>query len=291
MKRLSGVLVFALGCSQASGKCEVDGDCNAGEACGADHVCVDQMPPTGLDGGPDSAVACAPNHDGVIARDEIVIIVPTSVPFRTSGETAVDLVGTKHPDGTRQWDLSGALAGDHDSMVATAPLAGTWFASQFSSGQFITPLSGAGVTDLLGIYAAKEDTLQILGAASKESGLTQTQLTYDPPVDTLVFPLHMGQHWETRSSVTGAANGVPVLFTDVWKADVDAKGDLVAPYGTFPVLRVRLQLARTVGLLTTTTTTYGFVAECFGTVATVTSKSNDSALEPTTAAEVRRLAP
>jgi hypothetical protein len=291
MKRLLGVLAFALGCSEASRQCEVDGDCSAGEACRADHVCVAEMHPAGLDGGPDSAVACAPNHDGVIARDEIVILVPASVPFRTSGEATVDLVGTKHADGTRQWDLSGTLAGDHDTMVATAPLAGTWFASQFSSGQFITPLSGAGVTDLLGIYAATENTLQILGAASKDSGLTQTQLTYEPPVDTLAFPLHIGQHWETRSTVTGTANGLPVLFTDVWKADVDAKGDLVTPYGTFPVLRVRLQLARTVGLLTTTTTTYGFVAECFGTVATATSKSNESVLEFTTAAEVRRLAP
>jgi hypothetical protein len=291
MKRLWGVLVFAVGCSQASPECEVDGDCGAGETCRADHVCVSKMPATGLDGGPDSAVACAPNHDGVIARDEIVILVPTSVSFRTSGETAVDLVGSKDPDGTRHWDLSGMLTGDHDAMIGTAPLAGSWFASHFSGGQFITPLSGAGVTDLLGIYAATDDTVQILGAASKDSGPTQTRLTYDPPVDTFAFPLHLGKHWETRSTVTGTANGVPVLFTDIWKADVDAKGNVATPYGLFPVLRVRLQLARTVGLLTTTTTTYGFVAECFGTVATVTSRPNESVHEFTTAAEARRLAP
>src|SRR5688572_11283145 len=264
MQRFLGVLVFALGCSQASPECDVDGDCATGEACRADHVCVGKPASTGLDGGADSAVACAPNHDGVIARDEIVIVVPTSVNFRTSGETPVDLAGTKRPDGTRDWNFSGALAGDHDTMVATAPLASTWFASSFAGGQFITPLSGAGVTDLLGIYAATADKVQILGAASKESGLSQTQLTYDPPVDTFAFPLHVGKHWQTNSRVTGTASGVPSLFTDVWKADVDATGEVVTPYGTFPVLRVRLSLARTIGLLTMTTTTYAFVAECFG---------------------------
>ncbi|HEY5952248.1 MAG TPA: hypothetical protein VIV40_42410 [Kofleriaceae bacterium] len=291
MQRLSGVLVFVLGCSQASGDCEVDGDCATGEACRADHVCVAKTPTTGLDGGADSSVACAPNHDGVIERDEVVILVPASVNFRSSGETQVDLAGTKDLDGTRHWDLSGMFTGDHDTPMETAPLAGTWFASQFSGGQFITPLSGAGATDLLGVYTALANKVQILGAASKEAGPTQTKLTYDPPVDTFAFPLHMGQHWETHSSVTGTASGLPVLFSDVWKADIDAKGDVITPYGAFPVLRLRLQLARTIGLVTTTTTTYGFVAECFGTVATVSSRSNETALEFTTAAEVRRLAP
>ena len=101
----------------------------------------------------------------------------------------------------------------------------------------------------------------------------------------------MGQHWQGQSTVTGTALGVFSVFSDAWQQDVDAHGELVTPYGTFPVLRVRLRLSRTIGLLTTTTTTYAFVAECFGTVATVTSRSNESALEFTTAAEVRRLAP
>ncbi len=291
MDRRFGVLAVVASCGQASPPCDVNGDCVAGESCSANHVCVVEDAATGLDAGPDSAAACTPNHDGVIDRDEVVILVPATANFRTSSETTVDLVGTKNPDGTRHWDLSGVLAGDHDTAVATAPLAGNWFASQFSSGQFVTPLSGPGATDLLGVYAASTAKVQILGAASKASGLTQTQLTYSPPVDAFAFPLHMGQHWDGRSTVTGTALGVFSVFSDTWQQDVDAHGDLVTPYGTFPVLRVRLELARTIGLLTTTTTTYAFVAECFGTIATVTSRSNESALEFTTAAEVRRLAP
>lgn len=291
MDRRFGVLAIVAGCGQASPPCEVNGDCAAGEACSVNHVCVVEDAATGLDAGPDSAAACAPNHDGVIDRDEVVILVPATANFRTSGETTVDLVGTKATDGSRHWDLSDVLAGDHDAVVATAPLTGNWFASQFSSGQFVTPLSGAGATDLLGVYTASTTKVQILGAASKESGLSQTQLTYSPPVDAFAFPLHMGQHWQGQSTVTGTALGVFSVFSDAWQQDVDAHGELVTPYGTFPVLRVRLRLSRTIGLLTTTTTTYAFVAECFGTVATVTSRSNESALEFTTAAEVRRLAP
>ena len=60
---------------------------------------------------------------------------------------------------------------------------------------------------------------------------------------------------------------------------------------TFEVLRVRTELERTVGLLTTTVRTFAFVSECFGTVATVTSEDDEDQVEFSRAAEVRRLAP
>jgi hypothetical protein len=288
---MRGVLAIATlsGCSfSAATTCSVDRDCAQGLMCGPDHACHALDAPVGLDATGDAA-GCQPNHDGQITRAEIVVIVPTTINLRTSTETPVDLHGTTGAGGMRRWDFSGQLTGDHDVAFATAPVAGTWFASHFPTGEFTTPITGQ--TDLLGVYVAASDRVSILGAASTMSGLTQTVLTYAPAVDALVLPLHVGQHWQGQSTVTGTAVGLPALFTDTYAEDVDASGELVTPYGTFPVLRARLELTHVIGLVTTTTVTYAFVAECFGTVATVTGRVNDTTSEFTTAASVARLAP
>ncbi len=285
MRRLLA-LAALVGCGHPDPACQVNADCPAG-ACGADRTCHAVDAATGLDGSTE-AQTCKPNHDGTITRDELVIVVPTSVTFLTSTETPVDLHGTV-VNSVRHWDLTGALAGDHDVALATAPVTGTWFGAQFPDGQFTTPITGA--TDLLGVYAAASDRVAILGAASLAQGLTQTELTYDPPVDAFVLPLHAGQHWAGQSTVTGTAQGIPAVFTDSYTEDIDAEGEVATPYGTFPVLRARLALTHTVGFVTQTTVTYAFVAECFGTVATITGRTNDTTDEFTTAAEVRRLEP
>ena len=57
------------------------------------------------------------------------------------------------------------------------------------------------------------------------------------------------------------------------------------------MLRVRVTLVRTVGVIPTTTRSFLFVSECFGTVASITSGDGESRAEFTRAAEVRRLAP
>ena len=60
----------------------------------------------------------------------------------------------------------------------------------------------------------------------------------------------------------------------------------------FDVLRVKVVLVRTIGVLPSTTIrTFAFVTECYGTVATVTSKKDDANEEFTVAAEIRRIAP
>jgi hypothetical protein len=272
--------ILLAACGNAAPPCEVNADCPAGLVCSADHACLAIDAPLGLDAAGD-APACHPNHDGTIERSELVILVPARVSFRTSGETPIDLTGP-------HWDFSGALAGDRDVAVETAPVAGAWFAAKFPSGQFTTPLAGGG--DLLGVYdAATENTVAILGAASPMAGLSQTELVYSPAVHAFELPLHVGQHWGGTSSVTGTAQGVPALFTDTYTTDVDASGDVTTPYGTFPVLRLKLVLRHQIGLATTTTVTYAFVAECFGTIAAVTGKPNDTTLA--TVAEVRRLVP
>jgi hypothetical protein len=74
-----------------------------------------------------------------------------------------------------------------------------------------------------------------------------------------------------------------------YQSQVDAHGTLKTPFGDFEVLRVRTDRTRTVGFSVTTQITYSFVAECFGTVATISSKENEDEDEFTDAAEVRRL--
>ena len=286
MQRLVWIAVVT-GCSGQGSQCEVHADCPTGLACAADHHCIAIDAASGLDATGDAAGMCTPNHDGQIARSEVMVIVPASLTLRTSGETAIDLHGTPTTGGMRRWDFSAQLTGDHDVEFATAALAGTWFASKFPDGEFTTPITGG----LLGVYRAGEDRVSILGAASPTQGLTQTQLVYDPAVDAMQLPLHVGQHWQGQSLVSGTANGVLVLFTDTYKTDVDAEGEVVTPYGTFPVVRMRLELSHTIGIVTTTTVTYGFVAECFGTVASVTGRLNDTTAEFATAASVQRLAP
>ena len=50
-----------------------------------------------------------------------------------------------------------------------------------------------------------------------------------------------------------------------------------------------MTLTRDVGVLRTTTRQFLFVAECFGTVATVISQENETEIEFSRAAELRRL--
>ena len=52
-----------------------------------------------------------------------------------------------------------------------------------------------------------------------------------------------------------------------------------------------MDLTRTVGALITTRRTFGFVSECYGTVATIVSKDYEAGAEFTTAAELWRLTP
>jgi hypothetical protein len=87
------------------------------------------------------------------------------------------------------------------------------------------------------------------------------------------------------------AQGFFANYTEKYESQIDAAGTLKTPLGTFDVLRVRVLLTRTVGLLVTKLRTFAFVTECYGTIATVTSTENESDVEFTRAAEIRRISP
>ncbi|HEY8073021.1 MAG TPA: hypothetical protein VIF62_02900 [Labilithrix sp.] len=284
-----------VGADCASGMCNADGTCVRSGATGGDASAPPPaVVPSGGDGGGDaggdaSLSGCTPNHDGTITRNEVPIAPGLRATFRTAQNEDVSTAGTTGADGKRIWDLSGALASDQNVLVETLALAGTWYGSGFPTATYATKLSAS--SDLLGVFQTSTTALLLDGVASPDNGATKTQLTYSPSVTVLGFPFTNGASWTSDSDVSGTAQGFPSAYHEKYETNVDAVGTLKTPLGTFDVLRVRTLLTRTVGLAVSTTRSFAFVSECYGTVATVTSDSGESTVEFTHAAEVRRIAP
>lgn len=230
---------------------------------------------------------CQPNNDGLITREEVPLRQGLYATYAVATDVAFDLRGEELGEGMRRWDMSGAFPGDHRVLVEAQDPTGRWFSPDFTSASYITPLSDS--SDLLGVFQIDESALRLLGVASPEESFSSTKVTYDPAVETLAFPLMVGKSWSTESDVSGTVNGFFSSYSEDYVSQIDARGELLTPYGTFDVLRVRVELERTAGFLVTTTRTYLFVSECFGTVATVVSEEGEDEVEFGQAAELRRL--
>lgn len=232
---------------------------------------------------------CSPNHDGAIDRAEVPLAAGLQATFQVASNVMVSTAGVTQMDGSRTWDLSGNLTGDHKTIVETLPLTGAWYEADFAGATYVSRLSDS--QDLLGVFELTQTELLLRGVVSPAPGVTQTKLTYNPPVTVLSFPLTEGKTFMTTSTVSGQASGVAVLYTETYASSVDAHGTLKTPFGDFPVLRIRVDLTRLVGALVTTTRTYLFSAECFGTVASIVSQTNELSAEFTNASEVSRISP
>lgn len=230
---------------------------------------------------------CMPDRDGAITRAEMPLRQGLYATFEVASNAEVDTAGVAREDGARAWDLNVEIPGDRRVLLEAQALAGRWFSTDFPDATYVAELSAS--SDLLGVFKLDDDALSLLGVVSPEGGLTSTKLTYDPPVTILDFPIERGKSWETEASVSGTAQGVLAFYSEDYSSQVDAHGVMATPYGSFPVLRVRTDLSRLVGLLGTDVRTYAFVSECFGTVATIVSEDNEDEVEFTTAAEIRRL--
>ena len=309
--RLALVLVaLALGCASAAHTCRVGAECASG-ICTTAGVCaeshdagpVDAFASDGaftndanldLDAGPiaDAGVrVCSANHDGVITRDEVPLRAGLHATFRVAQNTMVSTAGDSST-GTRTWDLSGALTGDANDRVDLIDPIGTWWSATFPTATYAAQLSASSTN--LGVFLVTDTALSLLGVVSPSDGATRTRLIYATPVTVLSFPIHPTDTWTTTSMVTGQADGLAVFYTETYTSVVDASGTLITALlsAGVPVLRVRTDMHRTSGVVTIASLrTYGFVAECFGTAATITSQANPTAAEFTNAAEVRRLAP
>lgn len=271
----------------ASGLCLADGTCAAAPDGG-----------TGGDGGQqgdgglpgDGGVAsCRPNHDGTITRAEVAYAAGRVATFRVATDVTVDTAGTLQAGGAHLWDLVGPYDGDSDVTTTLEPLDGAWFAADFDGASYTAPLSAT--QDLIGVFEITDTALLLRGVVSPDGGPTRTELTYDPPAVLLQLPLTTTTQWSSTSTVSGVASGVASYYSEKYESRVDATGDLDTPYGNFPVMRVRTLLTRTIGAAVVTVRSFQFAAECYGTVATVTSNEYESEVDFTSAAELRRLAP
>jgi hypothetical protein len=295
-----------VGADCASGACLGNGTCaSVGSMHGDSGAPVDSgaVTPPPADGAaadsdaqtqppPEDAGGCLPDDSGQISRSQVFLQAGLHATFRVADSVTVSTAGTTQPDGSRTWDYSGALTGDQDVIVQTLPVNGAWYATTFPGAGYASQLSHT--QPLLGIFTAGDTALVLNGVASQTSGATQTELSYNPPATTLAFPIAMGATWQSTSTITGTASGIPSTYTEEYQSTVDAHGSLVVPFGTFPVLRVATLLTRTVGLYTTYTESFLFVTACFGTVATISAAStqaNPHMGEFTTVAEIERLAP
>lgn len=291
---------FSTACStyEAPG-CVTGADCTSG-VCDADGTCAAAT--TGLtsssssSGGTGASGTCTPTHDGSITLDEVPLRAGLQANFRVADSVTVDTAGTMNADGSRTWDLSMTLSGDHDQAVDTLPIAGQWFAGEFPGATYTALLSYQSSTelepDMMGAFEVKGQDLLLLGIASPTNTPLETELPNSPGATILSFPLVQGATWSSSVAVAGVFDDTFTSYTDSYASQVDAHGTLLTPYGLFPVLRVGTVLTRSALSVTLLTQrTFAFVAECFGTVATITSETNETTVEFTSASEVSRLAP
>lgn len=242
------------------------------------------------DGGADGAsTVCAPNHDGEVTRAEIPIAPGLRATYAIATGVAHDTRAAVGEGGDKAWDLAGELPGDQRSLVETLDPSAWWFGASFEGATYATRLGAS--EELLGVFRVSDDGLELLGVVSPSDGALRTELRYDPPALLLAFPLALDAAWTTTSAVSGVTNGVPTLATETYEARVDAAGTVVTPFASFDALRVVVALDRWVGAALYFDVQHLFVAECFGTVASIRSEGYVSATEFTTAAELRRLAP
>ena len=249
---------------------------------------------SGVDSGQDGVSStCTPEGDGKIGRDEVPLQAGLKAIFRVAQGVTVDTAGQKK-SGERHWDYTKSYSGDHAEAIELQSMDGKWFKADFPDADYAMKLTGD--SEELGVFDITSDALLMLGVVSPTDESTTTNIEYDPAVKVFDFPLEEGKTWKTEATATGThatwSPWTPITYQETYRNQVDAAGTLETPYGEFDVLRVRTVLERSQavsGVPLGTIRTFAFVAECFGTVATIRSKQGESKTEFDEASEIRRL--
>lgn len=272
--------------------CDEDSDCPS-RFCRADRTCGPEVD-SGVDG-PDAPIdgttgVCTPNLDGMISRTELPLEPGKMATFRVALDPTFDTAGASAGGGARRWDLSTQLTNDSDRTLVLASPTGTWWQTSFPTASYAAPLSAE--SDLLGVFKIDASSLVLLGVVSPDAGSFRTELAYDPPAKILALPFSATNTWASTSAVSGTAQGATVSYTERYASLVDQTGTMKTPYGEFPVLRVATDLTRSsFGSTISSKRSFAWIAECFGSVATVASQDFETSAEFNDPAEVRRLAP
>ncbi len=238
--------------------------------------------------GPSEADCMPPNGDGIIEHSELFFTPGLQANYLAARDVTFDTAGTVEGDG-RRWDFSVEFPADYTSSSEFLEVDGQWFESAFPGASYAARLTEA--DDLLGVFEVTDAAVSLLGVVSPTDGATRTELTYEPPATVLSFPLFEGQSWQSESTVSGVALGIPTFYSERFENDVDASGTVVTAFGNFQALRLGVVLTRTVAAIPTTFRTFSFVSECVGTVASVRSGDNAGGPEFTQVTELRRIDP
>lgn len=234
----AGVLPDALALADAAGEDaageHTGGDPGAGQDAGAGGAAADAGEPQ------EAGLACAGAWDGVLESAELPLVreVPLRVWSAGSEETptALDLVGTIDAGSPRAWDFSSLQADDRAWSLVARPVVDVWYAAEFPGANARVPLDES--AELWGLVSRDDEGLRLLGVASEREG--DTLLRYEPPVDSLRFPLRAGDAWRSEADVRGTLAGNPFYVSrDVVEVEVVGEGRVATPAGSFPVLQVR----------------------------------------------------
>ncbi|MFT3697260.1 MAG: hypothetical protein QM831_29220 [Kofleriaceae bacterium] len=292
------ILLAACGSGGGDQSCTVDSDC-ASHFCRADGTCgpAADDPDGGMGSGSGSGSGsnndlCTPNHDGTISADEVPLAAGKMANFRVATDATWNTAGAAGSGNERTWDLTGALSNDSDGPTTLTGPTNEWWKgdSGFAGASYYTQLAAG--SDLLGVFKVDSNGVTLLGVVSPTKTATYTEITYDPPATILKVPMKASDSWTSSSSVVGYYSGSYVNYTEVYTSNVDQSGTMKTPYGEFPVLRIGTVLQqKQLGSTYNTVRNYAWMAECFGTVAKVSSQNNESNAEFSDDAEVRRIIP
>ena len=261
-----------------------------GSAVGDAAIASDLARAPNVDGGVDAtsldaAPGCRFNGNGAIEREEAFFLIGLGALYVTGAAGATVPVDLKAKNGV--WDFSAPVANERKLFDQLVDPRGAWWEKSFPKATHAQRLDDTQA--VLGVYQATNDSLLLLGVVSEQGGLSRTELSYNPPVPVLKFPLAVYQAWAETSTVSGVAMGIGFVATEKYEFLVDGRGMTKVPAGAFDALRMRLHYTQTYGLLTTKRTSFLYIAECYGAVARVRSRDNEMSDDFTMASEYRRL--
>ena len=301
---LCACIMALAGCGGEKSGCNVDDDCVVGDVCvngqcralaGADLSGVvgdlgaggDLATPIPDGWNPDALTAsCSFNGDGTITRSEEAFTVGLGGLFAGNAPNTTVPVNNVAQSGT--WDFSSPVSGEAKQFDQLVDPSGQWWA-----GDFPTATYGERIDDgqqAYGVFRVGTDKLEMLGVVSEQNTFQRTELTYSTPIVVLQFPMMVGTTWTSESDVSGTASGIAFFAHEKYVFSVGERGMTKVPAATFDTLRLKMSYTQTYGALVTTRITYLHLAECYGAVARVRSKDNETSADFTQAAEYRRLA-
>jgi hypothetical protein len=246
---------------------------------------------------PAAARMCVPNNDGIIAADEMPVVIGAVVAHRLNrpGQAvAVDPVGAPTARGW-EWDFAARSDDEVTAWLEVHPVAGAWFAAHFPGATNAAPVSPFD-PGTLGVYRVGDGAVALLGLASRSAEPAgRTLLVYDEPLVMFRFPLALGQTWaQTVTFRDALLMGVKNAGSEEYLFAVDGRGALHLPdFSLENALRVRMRVRQRFvvgqGAPAVEHVYYLWLSECLGEVARVVSLPGETALDFDTAREYRRM--